>query len=82
MERCLGVLWETSEEQLEEGIYILSSYGATVNRGTVVRVGVSDVDGLVEEEDIAVRVPRVLVILHASFIGDLTGAQLKEQSRS
>ena len=73
----LGVFWEASEEQLEEGIHVLSSRGASVNRGTVIRVGVSDVDGLVEERDIAVRVPRVFVVRHARFIGDLTRAQLK-----
>ena len=81
VEGRLGVLWEASEEQLEEGIYVLSSCGASVDRGTVIRVGISDVDGLVEEKDIAVRVPRVFIVRHARFIGDLTRAQLEEQSR-
>ena len=51
------------------------------DRGTVIRVGVSDVEGLVEEKDIAVRVPRVLVVCHARLVGDLARAQLEEQSR-
>jgi hypothetical protein len=54
MEGSLGVFWETREEQLEEGIHILSSCGATVDLGTIIGVGVPDVDGLVEEEDVAV----------------------------
>ena len=78
MEGSLGVFWETREEQLEKGIHILSGCGATVDLGTIVRVRVPDVDGLVEEEDIAVRIPRVFVIRHARLIGDLTRAQLKE----
>ena len=77
VERRLGVFWAASEEQLEEGIHVLSSCGASVDGG-IVRAGVSDVDGLVEEKDIAVRVPRVLVVCHARFIGDLTRAQLEE----
>ena len=78
MEGCLGVCREASEEQLEEGVHVLSSCGASVDGGTVIRVGVSDIDGLVEEKDIAVRVPRVLVVRHARFIGNLTRAQLEE----
>ena len=78
VERRLGLFWEASEEQLEEGIHVLSSCTASVNSGTVIRVGVLDVDGLVEDKDIAVRVPRVLVVRHARFIRDLTRAQLKE----
>jgi hypothetical protein len=47
MEGSLGVFWETREEQLEESVYILSSRGATVDLSTIIRVGVSDVDGLI-----------------------------------
>lgn len=54
MEGSLGVFWETREEQLEKSIHILSSCGATIDLGTIIRVGVSHVDGLVEEEDVAV----------------------------
>jgi len=39
---------------LEEGVHVLSSCGATVNLGTIIRIGISDVDGLVEEENVAV----------------------------
>jgi hypothetical protein len=78
VEGSLGVIWETREEQLEKGIDILSGCGATVDLGTVVGVGISNVDGLVEEEDIAVFIPRVLVVRHTRLIGDPTRAQLKE----
>lgn len=81
MEGGFGVLWETLEEQLEEGIHIFSSRGTTVNLGTVIGIGISDVDGLIEEENVAVRIPRVLVVRHARFVDDLTGTQFKEQSR-
>ena len=54
MEGRLGVLRETSEKQLEEGIYVLSSCGTAIDFGTVIGVGVPNVDRLVEEEDIAV----------------------------
>ena len=77
MEGSFGVFREPGEEQLEEGIYILSSCGATIDLGTVIGVGVSDIDGLVEEEDIAVCVPRMLVVLHGRLTGDLTRAQLE-----
>ena len=81
MEGSLGVFWEAGEEQLEEGIYILSSCGAAVDLGTVIGVGVSDVDRLIEEEDVAVRVPGVLVVRYVRLVGDLTRAQLEEQPR-
>jgi len=77
MEGCLGVFWEAREEQLEEGIHILSGCGATVDLGTIVGVGVSDVYRLVEEEDVAVCIPRVLVVRYVGFIGNLTRSQLK-----
>jgi hypothetical protein len=80
MEGCLGVLREAGKEQLEECIHILSGRGAAVNRRAVIRVGVSDVDGLVEEENIAVRIPGVFIVGHVRFISDLARAQLKEQS--
>jgi hypothetical protein len=78
MEGGLGVLRETREEQLEECIHILSGYGTTVDLGTVVRVGIPDVDGLVEEEDIAVCIPGVLVVRHARLTGNLTRTELEE----
>ena len=54
VEGSFGVFWETVEEQLEEGIHILPGCGTTVNLGTIVGIGVSDIDGLVEEENVAV----------------------------
>ena len=78
MEGSLGVSWETREEQLEEGIHILSGCGATVDLGTVIRVRVPDVDRLVEKEDIAVCIPGVLVVCHARLTGNLTRTELVE----
>ena len=78
MEGCLGVFRETGEEQLEESVYILPSGGAAVDLGAIIRVGISDVDRLVEEEDIAMRVPRVLVVRYGSLIGNLARTELEE----
>ena len=78
MEGSLGVFWETREEQLEEGIHILSGYSATVDLGTVIRVRVPDVDRLIEEEDIAMCIPGVLVVGHARLTGNLTRTELVE----
>ena len=81
MEGSLGVFWETREEQLEEGIDILSGCGATVDLGAIVRVGVPDVYRLVEEEDIGVRIPGVFVVCNAGFVDNPTRTELEEQSR-
>ena len=78
MEGSLGVSWETREEQLEESVYVLSSCGATVDLGAVIGVGISDIDRLVEKENVVVCVPRVIVVLHGRLTDDLTGAQLEQ----
>jgi len=80
MEGSLGVFWETREEQLEEGIDILSGCGTTVYLGAIIRVGVPDVDGLIEEEDITAPIPRVLVVCDAGLIRNPTRTELEEQS--
>lgn len=81
VEGSLGIPWEAREEQLEEGIHILSGHGTTVDLGTVIGVGVSNVDGLVEEKDIVVCIPGVLVVCHARLTGNLTRTELVKQSR-
>jgi len=53
MEGGLGVLWETGEEQLKESVYVFPGCGAAVDLGAIIGVRVSDIDRLVEEEDVA-----------------------------
>lgn len=82
MEGGLRVLRETAEEQLEERIHVLSGCVASVDRRTIIRVGVSDVHRLIEEEDVAVGIPGMFIVHYSGFVGNLAGTQLKEQSRS
>ena len=78
MEGGLGVFWETREEQLEESVYVFPGRGAAVDLGAIIGVRVSDVDRLVEEEDVALRIPRVLVVCHGRLVGNLARTQFEE----
>ena len=78
VEGSLGIFWETREEQLEECVHILSGCGATIDLGTVIRVGVPNIDRLVKEEDITVCIPGVLVVCHTRLICNLTRTELEE----
>lgn len=78
VERCLGVFGITCEEQLEERVDVFARDRARVDCRSVARVRVSDVDGLVKEDDIGMRVPAVVVVGEAiAPVGDAARAQFE-----
>lgn len=76
------VFGETGEEELQERIHVLARDWASVDGTSVLDVRVSHIDGLVEEDNIGVRVPAVGVLGRAgAVIGDAARTKLKEQTR-
>ena len=81
MEGCLRIFGVTVQEEFQERVDIVSCNGTGANRGTVVRVRKSNVDGLVQEDDVGVRVPRVRVVFQSlSFFINSARTQLEEES--
>ena len=81
VEGKVGVLRVTRKEELEEGIHVLASDGTCVNLGSVRAVRVADVDGLVEEDDVGVRVPAELVEGRVlALVGDPAWPELEHQT--
>ncbi len=82
MERKFGVFWEAVQEELEESVDVFSSHGAGVNVGVAVRIRVTNVDRLVEEDDVGMGVPTVFVVRRvATVLANSTRSKLKEKSR-
>jgi hypothetical protein len=78
MERLVGVLREAREEELEERIHVLRRLvcGRDRRGQAVVCIGEADLDGLVEEDDVRVRIPALLVKFCAiPSVDDTTGPQ-------
>ena len=60
------------QEELDERVDIFGCDRAGVHRQAVIRVGVADVDGLVEEDHVGVHVPAVLVVCDVlAFVYDV-----------
>lgn len=78
MEVLLGVLGELVEEEGEEGIDILASSDRVAHGATAVRV--TDIDGLVKEDDGSVVVPGVGVVDELKLLVDGSGTELKEET--
>lgn len=78
VEVLLGVLGELLEEQGKESVDILASSNGVTDGGTA--VGVADVDGLVEEDNRGIVVPRVVVVDGLDVLAD--GARTKFQKQS
>lgn len=82
MERKGRVFGETGEEEFEERIHVLARDWAGVDGTPVLNVGVSHIDGLVEENNVGIRVPAVGVLSRAgAVVGDAAWAKLEEQTR-
>jgi len=81
MERLLRVLWVAREEQLEERVHVLARDRARVDSGPVIGVGESDVDGLVEEDDVRVGVPAEWVVRDiGTVLADGARSELEEEA--
>jgi hypothetical protein len=80
VEGCLGVLREALEEELEERVDVLASNGGVVHGRAVVRVRVPDINGLVQEDDVGVGVPRMRVERGVlAVVGNAARTQFEEQ---
>jgi hypothetical protein len=68
VEVLLGIFWELLEEKCEECVYILSGCDSVADRAAAVRV--TDIDGLVKEDDGGIGVPRVWVVVKLELVVD------------
>ena len=55
-----SIFWELLEEQCEEGINVLAGGDGITDRATA--VGEADINGLIEEDDRSIGVPRVWIV--------------------
>ena len=78
VEVLLGVLGELLEEESKESVNILASGDCVANGVGAVRE--ANVDGLVEEDDGSVVVPRVRVVDDLELLVDGSGAELEEET--
>lgn len=79
MERHLRVLREPVDEELDEGVHVLTCYRARVDRAFP--VAVTDVDGLIQEDHVRVAIPAIRVVCGAlAVVADAAGTELEEQS--
>jgi hypothetical protein len=78
VEGLLGVFGELLEEEGKQGIHILASSDSVGDLATA--VGVSDVHGLVEEDNGGVLIPSEVVELHLALLGDGRRAELHEET--
>ena len=79
MEGLLGIFGKLLKEESHERIDVLGGVCGGANRLAAVRV--SNVDGLVKEDDGRIAVPRVRVVDNLNFLVDGRGAELEEKSR-
>lgn len=77
MEVLLRVLRELLKEEGEECVYVLSGSNGVADRAAA--VGVADVDGLIEEDDRCIGIPRVWVVVKLEVLIDGRWAKLKEE---
>jgi len=68
VESLLGVLWELLEEQGHQSIDVLASCDSVADGAA--RVGVTDVDWLVKEDDRGIGVPRAWVVDNLALLVD------------
>lgn len=78
MEILLGIFWKLLEEQSEQRIHVLARRGC--GRHARPRVGKSDVDRLIEENNARVRVPRIGVEIQLLMLVDPSWTKLEEET--
>lgn len=74
----LGIFRKVVEEESEKSIDILARSDRVAH--AVAAVGVAHIDGLIEEDNGGIVVPRVWVIDELNLLVDRSGSQLKEES--
>ena len=78
VEVLLSVLGELLEEQGQESVDILASSNGVADGGATVRV--ADVDGLVEEDNRGIVVPREVIVDRLDVLANGAGSKFQEQS--
>lgn len=78
VEVLLGVLGELVEEEGKKGIDVLASSDSVAHGATAVRV--ANIDGLVEEDNGSVVVPRLRVVDELNLLVDGGRSKLKEET--
>lgn len=71
MEVLGGVLWELLEEESEKSVDILSSSDSVGYFTTTIRI--TNIDGLIEENDGGISVPRVWVVDNLQVLIERSG---------
>lgn len=81
MERQFGILGEAFEKEFEECVDVLSNDRAVVDCRSVISVGETNVDGLVEEDDVGLGIPAEFVESYIlSAVCDSAGTEFEEQT--
>ena len=78
VEVLLGILRKLLEEQSKQGVNVLSSSNSVADSTAAVRV--ANVDGLVQEDNGSVGVPRIRVINRLDVLINTAGPKLHEES--
>jgi hypothetical protein len=82
MEWLSRVLGEATEEKLKEGMDILASNWTSADSFAAVSVGIPNINGLIQEYDICIRVPteRVMSCV-VPVVSDAARSKFEQQSR-
>jgi hypothetical protein len=81
MERLSGVFGKAAEEEFHESVNILSSDRARVDSTAIFRVRESNVNGLVEEDDVCVGIPAVRVKSRVgALVSDVTRTKFEQKA--
>ena len=81
MEWLGGILGETVEEKLHERVNVLPCNRTGVYGVAILIVGVTDLNWLVEEDDVGVLVPTVWIVCRVmTLICDAAGSELEEET--
>jgi hypothetical protein len=78
VEVLLGILRKLLEEQSKQGVNVLSSSDSVADSTAAVRV--ANVDGLVQEDNGSVGVPRIWVVDRLDVLINTAGPELHEES--
>ena len=78
VEALFRVLGELLEEKGKQGVDVLAGSNRVADRAAA--VGVTDIDGLVDEDDRSIGVPREVVELHLAILLDRRRSKLHEET--
>jgi hypothetical protein len=81
VERLRGVFRESTKEQFKECVNIFAGSRASVYSCSIVRIGVTNVDRLVEENYIGVGIPAGGIVSRVfALVSDPTGSKFKQKA--